>query len=189
MTLRRNALLALVLLAYAVCALRSPHVALYAVQAASGMLRDVGFLVLAVYFFLGLFEEWISPARLSRVIGRRAGSLQALGVAFAFGAWGTGPVYVTYPIASLFLRSGARVATAVTFMSAWQVVKITMLPFEMQFLGTRFALARLAACVLLPIPVGLLTEAVMRATRAAPRVAAPSADTEDALRDLARRVD
>lgn len=183
---RRYGLLAAVALAYSVVALHSPATAARSLASAAHMLAGVGPLLLGIYLFLGLFEEWISPARLSRVIGREAGSLKALAVAFAFGSWGSGPVYVTYPIAGLFLRSGARVATAVTFMSAWQVVKLTMLPFEMQFLGVRFALLRAAACALVPIPAGLATEALLRALRCAPH---PASATEHALRDVARRLD
>jgi uncharacterized membrane protein YraQ (UPF0718 family) len=186
---RRYGLLLAVLVAYAVVALRSPLTAMHALLAALRLLRDVGPLLAGIYLFLGVFEEWVSPARLSRLIGREAGSLKALAVAFAFGSWGSGPVYATYPIAALFLRSGARVATAVTFLSAWQVVKLTMLPFEMQLLGVRFALLRAAACALVPIPAGLATEAILRVLHRAPHPRGPASPTEQALRDVTRRLE
>ena len=167
--LRAHGLLLAVLAAYAVLAVLSPATSVRAAHNAWRMLTEIGLLLLGVYLFLGVFEEWISPATLSRHIGSGAGRVRALAIATVVGAWGTGPVYVTYPLATLLFASTARIATAVAFMSAWQVVKLTMLPFEIQFLGARFALLRVACCALVPIPAGILTEAVMRALHLAPR--------------------
>jgi uncharacterized membrane protein YraQ (UPF0718 family) len=159
-----------VLAAYAILSVPAPRVALRALSDALHLGGTVAALLAGIYLFLGLFEEWVSPEFLSRLIGREAGRARSLTLAMLFGAWGNGPHYVTYPIASLFLASGAEVATAVTFMSAWNVVKLVMVPFEIQFLGVRFALLRLAFCALIPAPAGLLTQAALRAFHAAPRI-------------------
>ncbi len=173
--LRRHGLLAAVLAAYLGTALVRPATAIRAVAHATAYAGEIGVLLLAAYVFLGLFEEWISPRLLARAIGREAGRVRALGVATLAGAFATGPVYVTYPLATLFAGAGARLATIVTFMSSWQIVKLTFLPFEMQFLGVRFTVLRLLCAALVPIPAGLLSEAVLRllGVRA---LRAPSAD-------------
>lgn len=175
--LRRHALLAAVAGVYAVALVVTPHTVADGLRSTGTTLLAVALLLGALYFALGLAEEWIAPQAMSRWIGRGAGRARALTVATTAGAWGSGPVWATYPIASLLLARGADVATAVAFLSAWQVVKLTLLPFEIQLLGARFALLRLLACVLIPVPAGLLTEALLAALGRRPRV---GADTETA---------
>lgn len=159
---RRHAMLAMVLAAYATTAVLRPAAVWPAVELTVRLLGEIGLILVAAYCFLGLFEEWVSPALLARSIGREAGRLRALGVATLAGACATGPVYLTYPLATLFAGAGARVATIVAFMSSWQIVKLTFLPFEIQFLGARFAVLRFVCAALVPIPAGLLTGAVLR---------------------------
>ena len=161
--LRRHIVLAAVIAAYAVTVCLRPDLALPAVSHATAYLGQIGVLLIGAYCFLGLFEEWVSPDVLARSIGRHAGRARALCLATVAGACATGPVYVTYPLATLFAGAGARLATIVTFMSSWQIVKIAFLPFEIQFLGVRFAVLRLLCATLVPIPSGLLSEVLLHA--------------------------
>ena len=160
---RRHVMLAVVIVAYAVTAWLRPALVLPAVSHATAYLGQIGVLLVGAYCFLGLFEEWISPAVLTRSIGRHASRARALCLATLAGACATGPVYVTYPLATLFAGAGASLATIVTFMSSWQIVKIAFLPFEIQCLGARFAVLRLLCATLVPVPSGLLTEALLHA--------------------------
>ncbi len=169
--LRRHALLAAVLLGYAVTAVVRPALLAPALGTTAVFLAQIGLLLVAAYCFLGLFEEWVSPRLLARAIGDQAPLPRALTIAALAGSCATGPVYLTYPLATLLAGAGARLATIVTFMSAWQIVKLTFLPFEFQFLGARFALCRLVCAALVPVPAGLLAEAALRllGVRALPR--------------------
>ena len=111
----------------------------------------------AVLVLMGLFAVWVSRDMVLKYLGRSSG-LRGVGLALLFGALPTGPLYIAFPLAAGLLKKGARVSNIVIFLTAWACIKIPQEMVELQFLGARFMLARLALTILFAVLMGLFIE-------------------------------
>jgi uncharacterized membrane protein YraQ (UPF0718 family) len=91
-------------------------------------------------------------------------SLMMVGVVtlpIALGSAAAGPLYGAFPVAAVLMRKGASFSNILMFIGAWSTTKIPMLLFEMNSLGFRFALARLAIDIPGIIIIALAIKAVV----------------------------
>jgi uncharacterized membrane protein YraQ (UPF0718 family) len=96
-----------------------------------------------IFLLLGLLDVWVPKETFIRFMGASSGIRGKL-IAFALGSAAAGPLYGAFPVASVLMKKGASLDNVLIFIGAWSTTKIPMLLFEMQSLGARFALARLA---------------------------------------------
>lgn len=101
------------------------------------------FILPAVLVLMGLFAVWVSREKVVKYLGEESG-LHGLVISMALGALPTGPLYVAFPMGSMLIKKGARVANVMAFLSAWACIKIPQELVEFQFMGWKFALTRLA---------------------------------------------
>ena len=78
-----------------------------------------------------------------RFMGEGSGA-KGVVLALLLGSAAAGPLYGAFPVASVFMKKGVKFSNILIFLGAWSTTKIPMFLFEMQSLGSRFALTRLA---------------------------------------------
>jgi len=113
-----------------------------------------------IFLLLGLLDVWVPRETLMRFMGPGSG-LKGLALSFALGSAAAGPLYGAFPVAAVLMRKGASFSNILIFIGAWSTTKIPMLFFEMNFLGVRFALARLAIDIPGIIIIALAIKAVV----------------------------
>lgn len=114
-------------------------------------------IVPSVLILIGLFDAWVPKEVVERGLGPRSG-LRGVLLALLLGTGAAGPLYAAFPIGISLREKGARTANLVIFLGAWATIKIPMLMMESAFLGTRFAMLRLAITLPGIIACGFLME-------------------------------
>lgn len=113
-----------------------------------------------IFLLLGLLDVWVPRETLMRFMGPGSG-LKGLVLSFALGSAAAGPLYGAFPVAAVLMRKGASFSNILIFIGAWSTTKIPMLFFEMNYLGVRFALARLAIDIPGIIIIALAIKAIV----------------------------
>jgi uncharacterized membrane protein YraQ (UPF0718 family) len=138
-----------ILVAAAICLI---HLALWvpfpvlAAQSVQQWLAGIGeilAIVPPVLILIGLFDAWVPKEVVEQGLGPTSG-LRGVLFAVLLGTGAAGPLYAAFPIGISLREKGARTANLVIFLGAWATIKIPMLMMESAFLGTRFAMLRLA---------------------------------------------
>jgi len=96
-----------------------------------------------IFMLLGLLDVWVPRETMMKFMGPGSG-LRGTVLAFLLGSAAAGPLYGAFPVAAVLMKKGAGFGNILVFIGAWSTTKIPMLLFEMNALGFRFALARLA---------------------------------------------
>jgi uncharacterized membrane protein YraQ (UPF0718 family) len=128
----------------------------------SGMLPKMAAGCLIAAFVTRLLPREV----VARVVGAESGLLGLL-IAMAMGAVLPGGPLTIYPVAGAFLVLGADIGTAITFITAWNLLGYNRaLIWELPFFGPEFVGWRVIIAVPLPIIAGLTARAVGRAIAA-----------------------
>lgn len=106
-------------------------------------IREMLLIIPPIFVLLGLLDVWVPRETMIRFMGEGSGA-KGVFLAFLLGSAAAGPLYGAFPIASVFMRKGVKFSNVLIFLGAWSTTKIPMFLFEMQSLGPRFALTRLA---------------------------------------------
>jgi uncharacterized membrane protein YraQ (UPF0718 family) len=98
----------------------------------------------------------------ARVVGAESG-LFGLIIAMLMGAALPGGPLTIYPVAGAFLVLGADVGTAITFITAWNLLGYNRaLIWELPFFGTEFVGWRILIALPLPLIAGLMARSAVR---------------------------
>ena len=135
-----------ILLLHSLLFIPYPAVAAQSARNWMGGIVQVLVVLPAVLVLIGLFDAWVPKEVVERGLGAGSG-LQGVLFALLLGTGAAGPLYAAFPIGMSLRAKGARTANLVIFLGAWATIKIPMLMMESAFLGTRFALLRLALTV------------------------------------------
>ncbi len=136
----RAALIALVI--FAVFILFLPGLAKKATGTLLNQLTTMLLVVPPIFLLLGLLDAWVPREKLMKYMGPGSGLKGGL-IAFALGSAAAGPLYGAFPVSAVLMKKGASFSNILIFVGAWSTTKVPMFLFEMNALGTRFALARL----------------------------------------------
>ncbi len=129
------------------------------IKSSTAYLKEMVMVLPAVLVLMGLFTVWVKRETVVKLLGEGSG-ISGILLGIFLGSLPTGPLYIAFPLASMLLKKGARVATVMAFLSSWACIKIPQELMEIQFLGIRFALLRLSVTVTLLIPMVLLAESL-----------------------------
>lgn len=127
--------------------------------ASTSLLKELIFILPAVMVLMGLFSVWVSKETVVKYMGQASG-IKGLGLAMFIGMMPTGPLYVAFPMASMLLKKGARVANIIIFLSAWACIKLPQELVEMRFMGFNFMIIRLSFTIVMVIIMSLLIEKI-----------------------------
>lgn len=121
------------------------------------LLFRLPFALLAATFLV----QVVPVAALSHLIGPASGLVGILLASIVGGFLPGGPM-TSFPIAIVFLQSGAGLPQMVALIAGWSIFALhRMLAYEAPIMGWRFVALRLVSCAILPILAGLLAEAVV----------------------------
>ena len=105
----------------------------------------------------GMIGRVLPRELMTRLLGEDSGMLGLLTGTLA-GALTPGGPFVQFPIVAALLKSGAGIAPLMAYISAWSLLGMNrFLIYEVNLLGWRLALCRLAVSLVFPIIIGLLT--------------------------------
>ncbi len=139
--IKKNKLLFLVALLYAVIFIVSPDKATKSVGNSVYYLIEM-LQVLPVIFLLTVVIEALVPKEMiMRGFGEKSGFKGNL-LALLLGSISAGPIYAAFPISKTLLGKGASIPNIVIILSAWAVIKVPMLANEAKFLGVNFMMIR-----------------------------------------------
>lgn len=112
-------------------------------------------LLIAIFGLVGLFQEFIPPEIVARLLGKSSGLLSLVISTFA-GAISIGPPLAAYPLAETLIKAGAWPPAIAAFIFSWTSIGVITLPFEAATFGTRFALLRNGISFLAAMLCGLI---------------------------------
>ncbi len=115
----------------------------------------------AVMIIMGLFAKFIPNRLVEDYLGKFSG-FKGMLIALFLGMLPTGPLYVAFPLAALWLKKGASISNIVVFLSAWACIKIPQEIVEFQFLGFKFMLVRLVLTVIFVMIMGKAIEKIIQ---------------------------
>lgn len=137
-----------------------PDLAPKAGESLIGQIRTTLFVIPPIFLLLGLLDAWVPRETLMKFMGTGSGIRGPI-LAFALGSAAAGPLYGAFPVAAVLMKKGASFTNILIFIGAWSTTKIPMLLFEMNALGYRFALSRLAIDLVGIVIIALSLKAVV----------------------------
>ena len=129
------------------------------IQASYDLFMELILILPAVMVLMGLFSVWVSKDIVVKYLGHASG-ISGLGLAFVMGMIPTGPLYIAFPLASMLLKKGARVANIIIFLSAWACIKLPQELMELRFMGFKFMIIRLTFTIIMVTIMALLIEKI-----------------------------
>ena len=112
-----------------------------------GNLKEMLSLLPPIFVLIGLVDVWVPKEVMIRLLGEHAGMKGVL-IAFLFGSFAAGPLYVAFPIAVMLREKGCSFRNMMVFMGAWSTTKLPMLLYEISFLGVKYTGVRLLVNVI-----------------------------------------
>ncbi|MBN2794265.1 MAG: permease [Clostridia bacterium] len=99
--------------------------------------KSVGMILPPIFILIGLLDVWVPKEVMVKFMGHGSG-LKGGAIAVFLGAVGAGPLVVSFPIAALLIKKGARLAYVFLFLGAWTSVKLPIFMFELANFGYKF---------------------------------------------------
>jgi uncharacterized membrane protein YraQ (UPF0718 family) len=116
-------------------------------------------IIVAVSIFIGLFQVWVKPQTIVKLLGKGSG-IKGFILVCTFPILMGGSLFTVFPLLKALKEKGARTGAIASFITAWGG-KAPLLPLETKFLGWPFALLRLSLVVLFAFVMGILMDWVV----------------------------
>ncbi len=156
--------LGLVILGFVITSVLVPEKSPLIIQTSFDYFKQMAMIFPAVLILMGLFNVWVSKEFVVNHFGESSG-IKGIAVAFFLGAIPTGPIFVAFPMAQGLIKKGASYTNIVIFLSAWACIKIPQELMELQFMGVKFMLARLAMTIVFITIMGMIINKLMGGLR------------------------
>ncbi|MDD4875639.1 MAG: permease [Dehalococcoidales bacterium] len=128
---------------------------LLGLKSAGNLLLQITPLLIFAFIVAGMAQQLIPTEIISKWIGIESG-LRGILIGSLIGGIMPGGPYVSLPIATGLLRTGASVGTMVAFMTAWSLWAVSRMPLEIGIMGWKFWLIRMACTFFFPPIAGLV---------------------------------
>ena len=132
-------------------------------RSAGRMTLDILPLLVCAFVVAGMAGVLLPGELVAKWVGTESG-LRGILIGTLAGALAPGGPYVSLPIATALLRSGAGTGTMVAFLTGWSLWAFSRLPMEFAILGWRFTLIRLASTFFFPPIAGVIAHTFFGAT-------------------------
>jgi uncharacterized membrane protein YraQ (UPF0718 family) len=106
-----------------------------------------------IFILIGLFDVWVPRETLIKYMGEESGFKGVL-LAFFLGSFTAGPLYASFPVATILLKKGSKFSNVIVFIGAWSSTKLPLILFESTNLGASFTIIRFLMNV-----IGIITMA------------------------------
>jgi len=114
----------------------------------------------AAFILIGLFEVWIKRETIEKHLGEDS-NWRGYFWAILLSTTTIGGIYISFPIAAVLYKKGAKLSIIFTYIGAAAVCRVPMTIFEASFLGVKFTLIRLFISLPLIIISSLMLEKIM----------------------------
>lgn len=158
---KRNKLIVLVILAYAILFIVRTDKALEAAGNSIYYLLEMLQVLPIVFIMITAIEAWVPKKLILAALGDKSG-LKGNLMALLLGSISAGPIYAAFPIGKSLLKKGAGVTNIVIILSAWAVIKVPMLANEAKFLGLEFMAVRWILTVVSILIMGYITAMIVK---------------------------
>lgn len=139
---------------------KDPALPLQGIKAGGQLFLDILPIMTVAFIAAGLIGQVLPRELLTRWLGHESG-FQGVMLATVAGALTPGGPFVQFPIVAALLKSGAGIAQMIAYLSAWSLFGLNrLLVWEVPMLGWRLAMVRIAASLVFPPVIGLLTKAL-----------------------------
>jgi len=135
--------------------LQGDNLHILGLKKAGNMLLQVFPLLIAAFVIAGLVQVLIPREFIVKWLGQEAGFKGILFGTIAGGLTPGGP-FVSFPIVASIYKSGAGIGTVVAYVTAWSLVAVGRLPYEISLISPKFAAIRLACTFFFPPIAGLI---------------------------------
>lgn len=95
-----------------------------------------------IMILLELMDEWIPREYFIKYMGDNSKIIGII-LSFAFAFLAAGPMYASFPFATVLIKKGVKFSNIIIFLNAWCVTKFSTLLFEISALGYEFTFYRL----------------------------------------------
>jgi len=143
----------LVVVAY----LQGDNLHLLGLKTAVKMFWQIIPILIAAFIIAGMVQALIPREFIIRWLGKEAGFKGILFGTLAGGLTPGGP-FVSFPIIASIYKSGAGIGTVVAYITAWSLVAVGRLPYEISLISPKFAAIRLACTFFFPPIAGLIAQ-------------------------------
>jgi uncharacterized membrane protein YraQ (UPF0718 family) len=146
----------LILMAY----VKNPSLPMEGLKAGGKLFWDILPAMILAFIAAGMITKVLPREFLTQWMGEGSG-FRGLVVASVAGSLTPGGPFIQFPIVAALLKSGAGIAPLMTYVSAWALLSVNrFLVFEMPVLGLKLSVVRMAASLVFPIMIGLLTRVI-----------------------------
>ncbi len=142
-TIKRFKVFLIAALAIAIMTFIDKSLGMKAIDTFAFSLREMILILPPVFILLGLLDVWVPKDVMVKYMGEGSGLVGIL-ISMFIGSAAAGPLYGAFPIAAVFMKKGVKLSNVLIFIGAWSTTKIPMFLFELNSLGPKFALTRLA---------------------------------------------
>jgi len=111
-------------------------------QSAWSSLAQFLLIIPAIILLIGILSVTITLDTVKKNFGTGTGFEGAMKALFFGSVFSIGPFYLSFPIAKSLLDKGARIATVVIFVCAWNGIGLIAEILELHFMGWQFMLTR-----------------------------------------------
>jgi len=146
-------IIAFILLLIAYYRGQGQHIA--GIRRALNIMVEIIPLLILSFIVAGMVEVLIPKEIISKWIGEGSG-IRGILIGTVAGSLTPGGPYVSLPVATGLLRSGASVGTIVAFLTGWSLWAVSRLPLEVGILGWRLTLIRIASTFFFPPIAGFI---------------------------------
>ena len=118
-------------------------------------------LFIVILIIIGITLALLNTATISKLIGQQSGLIGML-IAAVIGSFTLIPGFVTFPLASALLHSGAGFTQIAVFISTSMMVGVVTLPLEMKYFGKKASIIRNSLAIVFSFVVAFILGMVMR---------------------------
>jgi uncharacterized membrane protein YraQ (UPF0718 family) len=151
--------LALLALGY----LRGQNEHLTGLRSTAAMLLQILPILVFAFIVAGMVQTLLPRELISRWVGVESG-FRGLLIGSLAGGLAPGGPYVSLPIATGLLHSGAGIGTMVAFLTGWSLWAFARLPMEVGILGWKLTLIRFASTCIFPPIAGWIAQTFFQHT-------------------------
>jgi len=148
-------MLAIAVILLVVAYLQGDNLHFLGLKTGAKMLGQVMPLLIIAFIIAGLIQVLIPKEFIIKWLGKEAGFKGILFGTLAGGLTPGGP-FVCFPIIASIYKSGAGIGTVVAYITAWSLVSMARLPYEISLISPKFAAIRLACTFFFPPIAGLI---------------------------------
>lgn len=117
-------------------------------------------MVFNVLILVSIFLYLVPKETISNLLGKNSGIL-GIGIAAVLGSVALIPMFITYPLAALLLKSGVSYQVLAVFITTLLMVGVLTLPIEVKYFGLKVSVIRNILSFIGALVIGLVIGLVL----------------------------